>query len=240
MRITRQRPRRRHRIGERGGCDSTSPRRQSGVHCGVRNNRLGTRDRGLGQKAGHAGRGTGAGSSSAPTGPRGVAAAGAARPPSGPTRSPWAGSGFPILFFLPILFSSPRRGEGGSAAPRGAVSSPTHLARGLRSARLAAGCAPPAAPCRRPLHSGDGSSLRCDLRGSEEDRGWRGRPRPPSWAASTAGSANGEEVAQLAPDGSRGSPFRWPRRARWPRGCQKRRCQKRRFDSRPEMEYTST
>ena len=42
-----------------------------------------------------------AGPSSAPTGPGVVAAGGAARPRSGPTRNPWAGSGFRNLFFPP-------------------------------------------------------------------------------------------------------------------------------------------
>ena len=66
-----------------------------------------------------------------------------------PDAEPVGGSGRAILFFLPILLFSPRRGEGGSSAPRGAGPSLTHLSHGLRSARHAAGCAPPAAPCRR-------------------------------------------------------------------------------------------
>jgi len=91
-----------------------------------------------------------AGPSSAPTGPGAVAAGGAARPRSGPTRNPWAASAFRVLFFSTILFFSPRRGDGGSSAPSGAVPSPTHPAHGLRSARHAAGCAPPVATRRRP------------------------------------------------------------------------------------------
>ena len=44
----------------------------------------------------------------------------------------------------------PQRGEGDSSAPPGAGPSPTPFSHGLRPARLAAGCAPPAATCRRP------------------------------------------------------------------------------------------
>jgi hypothetical protein len=99
---------------------------------------------------GERGRGTGrkAGPSSAPTGPGAVAAGAAARPPSGPTRNPWAGSGFPILSFLAILFFSlirffsPRRGE--ACLPAGRETPPPLTGRVRRTRTFPTGCAPPA------------------------------------------------------------------------------------------------
>ena len=55
----------------------------------------------------------------------------------------------------------PRRGEGDSSAPPGAGPSPTHFSHGLRSARLAAGFAPPAATFRRPCRGFGGVGDAC-------------------------------------------------------------------------------
>ena len=212
------------RKGPSGAVGLGSPSRVAGTK-GDLAGRCGVTDWGLGTRGGARRTGEGAGSSSAPAGPRVVATGGAARPRSGPTRNPWAGSGFPILFFLPILFFSPRRGEGGSSAP-------SIQATGLRSAATCRGGPVAYAPlprvALRPPGGGPRSTrgtMPSPLRGlgrKEERAGVASRPpasRPglqntrPCGAEATPDTARRgptEETAEAtAPslDGSQGLPL---------------------------------